>query len=253
VPAELERVGARAMLELQVTGEDLAAETHEEGMAIAYAARDGEGRLRGALVVYRPVRSIALVAERELARAASELGPLLRDYGAITATRSAASVDTLTGLPNRRGVTRALEDAMTRVRAGGGCAALLLDVDHFKSINDLLGHQTGDRTLAHIGRIISDNIRGADVAGRFGGEEFLVLLRDAGRERALQVAERLRAAIQSGGLCYADGKPVTISIGVAYAGPADGPNDVIERADRALYRAKNAGRNCVFEAPLVAV
>jgi diguanylate cyclase (GGDEF)-like protein len=253
VVAELEHLGARVLLELQVTGDDIASDAGQDGIATAYAARDVQGRLRGALVVYRASGAAAQVAEREFARAASELGPLLGEYGAIAATRSAASVDTLTGLPNRRGVTRALEDTMALVRAGGSCSALLLDVDHFKSINDLLGHQTGDRALAQIGRIIADNIRGADVAGRFGGEEFLVLLRDAGRERTLQVAERLRAAIQAGGVVYADGKPVTISVGVAYARAADGPHDVIERADRALYRAKNAGRNCVVESPLLAV
>jgi diguanylate cyclase (GGDEF)-like protein len=194
-----------------------------------------------------------LVAARDFARAALELGPLLGEYGAIAATRSAATVDTLTGLPNRRGVSRALEEAMAHVRDGGKYAVLLLDVDHFKSINDLLGHQTGDRVLAQIGRIIAENIRGVDVAGRFGGEEFLVLLRDAARERAMQVAERLRFAIETGGLAYADGKPVTVSVGVAYARAADATSDVMERADRALYRAKNAGRNRVVESPLVAV
>jgi diguanylate cyclase (GGDEF)-like protein len=139
------------------------------------------------------------------------------------------------------------------VREGGRYAVLLIDVDHFKSINDLLGHQTGDRALAQIGRTIAENIRGVDVAGRFGGEEFLVLLRDAARERALQVAERLRAAVETSGLLYADGKPVTISVGVAYARPLDGTSDIVERADRALYRAKHAGRNRVVESPLVAV
>lgn len=131
-------------------------------------------------------------------------------------------------------------------------ARVLLDVDHFKSINDLLGHQTGDRALAKIGRTIAENIRGVDVAGRFGGEEFLVL-RDASRERTMQVAERLRSAVEASGLTYADGKPVTISIGVAYARPMDGASDVVERADRALYRAKHAGRNRVVESPLVAL
>jgi diguanylate cyclase (GGDEF)-like protein len=139
------------------------------------------------------------------------------------------------------------------VRAGGRYAVLLLDIDHFKSINDLLGHQAGDRVLAQIGKVIAENIRGVDVAGRFGGEEFLVLLRDASRERALHVAERLREAIETGGFAYADGKPVTVSVGVAYARAVDGTADVVERADRALYRAKNAGRNRVVESPLLAV
>lgn len=253
VPAELERLGGRALLEVQVTGDDATLEAPHGGTVRAFAARDAEGGLRGALVVFRPPGSTGLVATRELERAAAELGPLLREFGAIAATRSAATIDTLTGLPNRRGVARAFDDAMEHVRAGGRYAVLLLDVDHFKSVNDLLGHQTGDRALARIGRLIAENIRGIDVAGRFGGEEFLVLLRDASRERALQIAERLRAAIEASGLAYADGKPLTISVGVAYARALDAPHEVVERADQALYRAKNAGRNRVVESPLVAV
>lgn len=253
VEPSLEQLGANVLLELQVTGDDSAAETGEDGTVRAFAARDREGRLRGALVVFRPPGAPSLVATREFERAATELGPLLGEYGAITATRSAATIDTLTGLVNRRGVARAFEEAMDHVRGGGRYAVLLLDVDHFKSINDLLGHQTGDRALALIGKIIAQNVRGVDVAGRFGGEEFLVLLRDASRERALQVAERLRSAIESSGPRHADGKPVTVSVGVAYARAVDGSGDVVERADRALYRAKTAGRNRVVESPLVAV
>jgi diguanylate cyclase (GGDEF)-like protein len=253
VAGDLERLGGRALLEVQVTGEDTSVESDQHGTVHAYAARDAEGGLRGALVVFRPLDAPAIVPARDLERAAVEIGPLLGEYGAIAATRSAASIDTLTGLPNRRGVTRALDEAMAHVRGGGRYAVLLLDVDHFKSINDLMGHQAGDRALARIGRVIGENIRGVDVAGRFGGEEFLVLLRDASRERALQVAERLRGAIEAGGLAYADGKPVTVSVGVAYARAADLSSDVVERADRALYRAKNAGRNQVVESPLIAV
>ncbi|HEX3464760.1 MAG TPA: GGDEF domain-containing protein [Candidatus Elarobacter sp.] len=253
LPGDLERLGGRALLEVQVTGEHAHLESDLHGSVHAYAARDAEGGLRGALVVFRPFEGPALVAARDFERAAVEIGPLLGEYGAIAATRSAASLDTLTGLPNRRGVTRALDEAMAHVRGGGRYAVLLLDVDHFKSINDLLGHPTGDRALSRIGHLIGENIRGVDVAGRFGGEEFLVLLRDASRERALQVAERLRLAIETGGLAYADGKPVTVSVGVAYARAADLTGDVVERADRALYRAKNAGRNQVVESPLIAV
>ena len=252
VAAELERLGGRALLEVQVTGDDATLEGAGEGTVRAFAARDAEHGLRGAIVVFRPAGATAHVAARDFERAASELGPLLGDYGTIADTRSAASIDTLTGLPNRRGVSRSFEDAMAHVRGGGRYAVLLLDVDHFKSINDLLGHQTGDRALALIGRIIGENIRGVDVAGRFGGEEFLVLLRDASRERAMQIAERLRSAIEASGLAYADGKPVTISVGVAYVRASDTSADVVERADRALYRAKNGGRNRVVES-LVAV
>jgi diguanylate cyclase (GGDEF)-like protein len=239
VPSDLERLGGRALLELQVTGDNVAFEDREDGTVRAYAARDAEDRLRGALLLFRAPRTLPLVAGRDFERAASELGPLLGEYGAIAATRTAATIDTLTGLANRRGVQRAFDEAMKYVREGGSYAVLLLDVDHFKSINDLLGHQTGDRVLAQIGRLIAENTRGVDLAGRFGGEEFLVLVRDASSERALQVAERLRAAIETGG--------------VAYARAADHTGDVVERADRALYRAKNAGRNRVVESPLIAV
>jgi len=253
VSPEVERRGQRVLLELHVTGEDVVVERYEGGSLQAYAARDGEDRLRGALLVYRSPVGVALVSPREFERAAAELGPLLGEYGAIAATRTAATIDTLTGLVNRRGVARAFEEAMKYVRSGGRYAVLLLDIDHFKSINDLLGHQAGDRVLAQIGKIIAENIRGVDLAGRFGGEEFLVLLRDASRERALHVAERLREAIETGGCAYADGKPVTVSVGVAYARAVDGTADVVERADRALYRAKDAGRNRVVESPLLAV
>jgi len=251
-PSELERLGARALLQVQVTGQPADVDGDAHGDVLAYPARDAAGGLRGAIVVFRKRDAPELLPARELERAAAEIGPLLGEYGAIAATRSAASVDVLTGLPNRRGVARALEEAMAHVRDGGRYAVLLLDIDHFKSINDLLGHQSGDRALARIGRVIADDIRGVDVAGRFGGEEFLVLLRDATRERALQVAERLRTAIAGGGLTYADGKPVTVSVGVAYARPTDRSGDVLERADRALYRAKDGGRNRVVESSAVA-
>jgi diguanylate cyclase (GGDEF)-like protein len=253
-PPGLERYASRVLFALRSNGspaEGLRAS--EGGSVLAYAAHD-EGNVLGALVVYRARGAGSLVAARECERAAIELAPLLRDYGAISATRTAASIDTLTGLVNRRAVTRAVEEAMIYVRGGGTYAILLLDVDHFKSINDLLGHQAGDRALARIGAILLENVRDGDLAGRFGGEEFIILMRDADRERALAVAERLRSAIETSGIVYADGKPITISIGVTYARPGDVSSEaVIERADRALYRAKDSGRNRVIEAPFVAV
>ena len=106
--------------------------------------------------------------------------------------------------------------------------------------------------LAQIGRLIAENTRGVDLAGRFGGEEFLVLVRDAARERALQVAERLRAAIETGGLAYAGRQAGDRVGGRGLRARRRASGDVVERADRALYRAKNAGRNRVVESPLVA-
>jgi diguanylate cyclase (GGDEF)-like protein len=253
-PPGLERYATRVLFELRTHETPVEGfRASEGGFVLAFAAHD-EGNVLGALVVYRDAGAHGFVSARECERAANELAPLLRDYGAIAATRTAASIDTLTGLVNRRTVTRAVEDAMTYVRSGGTYAMLLLDVDHFKAINDLLGHQAGDRALARIGAILAESVRDGDIAGRFGGEEFIVIMRDADRERALSVAERLRSAIEASGIAYADGKPITISIGVTYARPGDVSSEaVIERADRALYRAKNTGRNRVIEAPFVAV
>ena len=253
-PPGLERYATRVLFELRTHETPVEGyRASEGGFVLAFAAHD-EDKVLGALVVYREASTNGFVSARECERAANELAPLLRDYGAIAAPRTAASIDTLTGLVNRRTVTRAVEEAMAYVRSGGSYAMLLLDVDHFKSINDLLGHQAGDRALARIGGILAESIRDGDLAGRFGGEEFIIIMRDADRERSLAVAERLRAAIEASGILYADGKPITISIGVTYARPGDVSSEaVIERADRALYRAKNTGRNRVIEAPFVAV
>jgi diguanylate cyclase (GGDEF)-like protein len=251
-PAGLSRPAMRALYDLHAHGAPVEAESATEGVAIAYAATDDE-KLLGALVVYRAADTVAIVGSREFERAAHELAPVLSNYGAIAATRIAAQVDTLTGLVNRRTVTDAVDAAMAYVRAGGSYAMLLIDVDHFKSINDLLGHNAGDQALARIGAVIAGNLREGDVAGRFGGEEFIVIMRDAPRERALAVAERLRSAIERSGVAYASGKPITISIGVTYAARGDASSEaVIERADRALYRAKRNGRNQVVESPLSA-
>ncbi len=246
----LSRSAARALYDLRAHGGTVEGVRSSEGLVIAYASHDAERRLRGALVVYRGEGATSVVAAREFERAAAELAPLLFDYGTITATRTAAATDALTGLVNRRTVGRAIDEALAYVRSGGSYAMLLLDVDHFKSINDTMGHNAGDRVLARIGRIIAENVRDGDIAGRFGGEEFLVLMRDATRESVLAIAERLRGAIEASGLTYADGAPITISIGVTYARTGDLSGEtIIERADRALYRAKSAGRNRVVESP----
>ena len=225
-----------------------------DGYALAYSARDGSGALLGALVVYRDLAFTPQVAPREFERAAAEIAPLLREFGSIVTQRSEAAIDTLTGLANRRAVGVAVEEAVRHIRSGGTYAMLLLDVDHFKRINDQLGHAAGDRALARIGEIIARTVREDDLAGRFGGEEFIVLMRDAERETALTVAERLRVAVEASGIAYFDGTPITMSIGVAFSRANDRSGEaIIERADGALYQAKDRGRNRVVEAPLLSV
>jgi len=250
----LQLLSTRALTAIGRSSETLEVARGNDGYALAYAARDEVGALLGALVVYRDLAFAPLVAPREFERAAEEIAPLLREFGSIVTQRTEAAVDTLTGLANRRAVGVAVEEAIRHIRLGGTYALLLLDVDHFKRINDQLGHAAGDRALGRIGEIIARTVREDDLAGRFGGEEFIVLMRDAEREIALTVAERLRVAIEDSGLTHSDGTPITTSIGVAFSRTSDRSGEtIIERADGALYQAKDRGRNRVVEAPLLSV
>lgn len=167
--------------------------------------------------------------------------------------KTAAMVDPLTGIANRRSFLQEGSDLMKRHTSDARPAAvLLIDLDHFKSINDRFGHATGDRVLQVFADAAKSNLRSCDMVGRLGGEEFAALLYDAARERALAVAERIRASFaQAAG--DVDGRPVgaTVSIGVAFNG--DQPLDVSEllrQADQALYHAKERGRNRVEVASL---
>jgi diguanylate cyclase (GGDEF)-like protein len=166
----------------------------------------------------------------------------------LDAARNLAECDPLTGLLNRRGFAHYAEDAwQTWRRHRRPLAVLVVDVDHFKAINDRFGHAVGDSALASLGRIIAATVRTTDKAARFGGEEFVALLRETDRDGALILAERLRAAVAEG--LSADAgleQKVTVSLGVAPARPEDRDlGDVIQRADRALYAAKLAGRDRV--------
>jgi diguanylate cyclase (GGDEF)-like protein len=124
----------------------------------------------------------------------------------------------------------------------------MIDIDHFKKINDTHGHAAGDDAIKQIADIIGQSIRTTDKAARFGGEEFVVLLREIDQETALLLAERIRrsieqATIQHGETCI----PATVSIGVAINTEGDRDvQDIIERADQGLYAAKKTGRNRVF-------
>jgi diguanylate cyclase (GGDEF)-like protein len=157
---------------------------------------------------------------------------------AFTRMQALAARDELTDVYNRRFLmeTMAREQARAR-RLGGSFAVCLIDVDHFKRINDTLGHPAGDEVLKGVAAVAARGLRAADVFGRFGGEEFLVVLPDAGRDAARRVAERIRAAV-------AAETRVTVTIGVAQS-EKDDVAAVLGRADQALYRGKAAGRNRV--------
>jgi diguanylate cyclase (GGDEF)-like protein/putative nucleotidyltransferase with HDIG domain len=160
-----------------------------------------------------------------------------------------AIVDPLTSIPNRRSIESAIAAA---IAAGGPFAVLFIDVDHFKSINDTFGHDTGDEVLKAVAQCLQKAIRGADRCGRFGGEEFVVVLADVPTEIAVSVAERHRRSIEALRLPVLGSRSVTASVGVAVYDPARPDlNDaaIVRRADAALYEAKRLGRNRVVLAP----
>jgi diguanylate cyclase len=155
--------------------------------------------------------------------------------------------DPLTGLPNRTHWEEAVERELLRHKRNGGPACLLmLDVDHFKQVNDRYGHPAGDEVLRGVAAVLRDCVRGQDTVGRYGGEEFGVVLPETRIEGAMVIAERIRSRVERSPLEQRDGIRCTVSIGAAAAAAQPDPNAWIEQADRALYRAKDEGRNrCV--------
>jgi two-component system cell cycle response regulator len=165
-----------------------------------------------------------------------------------------ALTDGLTGLYNRRYLMAHLEGLMARVADGqNGTALLMLDIDYFKRVNDTHGHGAGDAVLREVAGRIGRNVRSFDLVSRYGGEEFVVVMPGTPLPVAAMVAERLRSTIAEKPIAAGDGIAeisVTVSIGIAMAREkGDNGTALLRRADKALYDAKAAGRNCVFSSP----
>ena len=160
-----------------------------------------------------------------------------------------AVTDPLTRLVNRRYLAEFLPRELIRTqRAGNSLAVLMIDLDHFKRVNDTFGHDAGDVVLTHVAKLLMAHIRGSDIASRYGGEEFVLVLPDTTLEGAHRRAEEIRAAVQGLHLRHQSKMldPATVSIGLAlYPDHAAGPDALIRIADEALYEAKAAGRNRV--------
>jgi len=155
-----------------------------------------------------------------------------------------AERDPLTGIGNRRALNARLEDIVLRYQTQMITASILvLDLDHFKDINDNHGHGKGDQILIQVTELVSAKIRGTDHLYRFGGEEFIVVAMGASRDAAFNLAEQLRVFIEESNLL--DERPVTISLGVAELKENEGYENWLLRADDALYEAKRTGRNRV--------
>jgi diguanylate cyclase (GGDEF)-like protein len=157
-----------------------------------------------------------------------------------------AVTDSLTGVPNRRALFAALRREIERYRRHPReIAVIMFDIDHFKAVNDRYGHTVGDLMLTHVADTVAKVVRGADMLARYGGEEFVIVAPETDNQQALQLAERIRAALSESKVDTANGSvSVTASFGVAMLGVADvEPESVLSRADAALYAAKAAGRN----------
>lgn len=168
----------------------------------------------------------------------------VRSLRHAAAMRQLATTDPLTGLANRRSFTEVVTGILARSKRSGAPLALIVaDLDHFKRINDTFGHDTGDRVLREVAQVIKTLCRQGDHSARWGGEEFVILLPDTPASGAAHFAERLRQQIAT--IEIAPGQPVTLSQGLTLHQAADSLDDLLRRADAALYRAKELGRDRV--------
>jgi two-component system cell cycle response regulator len=160
-----------------------------------------------------------------------------------------ATTDALTDCMNRRGLLDHLEAELERVqRYGEALSLMMIDLDHFKKVNDSHGHLAGDEVLRQIGALLRGEVRAVDTVARYGGEEFVILLPETTQPGAVALAERIRERVAQRDFSEdASMLSVTISVGVTTvsAGEVDDPEGVLGRVDAALYRAKRAGRNLV--------
>ena len=179
---------------------------------------------------------------------ARELGGALRMATLVEESRWMATTDALTGLLNRRAFLESTSREVARAkRYNEHLSVVLLDVDHFKHINDKRGHAAGDLVLAAVGRLLNRALRACDIVARWGGEEFVLVLPSTSLDQAEEVAERVRAELANAAIKDGNGDavPVTASFGVAAYSSGETLEQVIDRSDRAMYLAKSGGRNRV--------
>lgn len=202
-----------------------------------------QDRPLGRLTLYRatPLAGTELsLVEDHLALLLAALHNQARLQGALAAAR----LDRLTGLPNRTAYDEALAiEAASARRHGTELSLVIIDIDHFKQVNDRHGHLAGDQVLTRMAQVLRQQLRADDQLFRYGGEEFVALLRHTGSGGAQRWAERARLAVHQ--VQTPDHHPLSASLGVAGCQDGDCTQGLFERADRALYRAKSAGRDQV--------
>jgi two-component system cell cycle response regulator len=241
-----------------------------DGLRIVAQAKSGDARRAPILAIVDPAERPRMVKALELGAAdilprpvdTEELSARVRtqirrkrytDFlrQKLDSSMEMAVTDALTGLHNRRYMTGQLQALVGRAAQGGAqVAVLVLDVDHFKSVNDGFGHDAGDEVLVEFAVRLATNVRAVDLPCRMGGEEFVVVMPGASLEDAGRVAERIRRDVASAPFRVMGGKEqitITISVGVAATvGDGDTPEGLLKRADEGVYEAKSAGRNKVI-------
>lgn len=185
----------------------------------------------------------------KLARISDRYQKMMRDLN--LALNEASNRDVLTGLGNRRLLMERLKEETERAnRTGGKYALAMLDVDHFKQVNDTFGHETGDRVLIEIANTVQDGLREYDVCGRWGGEEFLIMMPETTSSDAVKIMDRVRSKIAAIRVrAEANEVAVTASTGIAQYHTGESFSQAIHRADAALLEAKRGGRDRSVSAP----
>jgi diguanylate cyclase (GGDEF)-like protein len=208
-------------------------------------------RTLGALMLTGRRGAFDATASRVMGVLANQAAAALSTIQMKDRMTAVAMRDGLTGLYNRRAFDERLRHALGYAdRQRGALGLVLLDIDHFKRLNDTFGHPAGDAVLRHTARVVEDHLRRADEAARFGGEEFALILPGTDEAGTVRLAERVRGAVEKAQLVFEGARlAVTVSLGVA-VWPSDGKDEeaLVAAADRALYAAKEAGRNRVAAA-----
>lgn len=191
--------------------------------------RDADGSPVGAVEVFYETKNLA------------------PDAQLIESLKQEALIDILTGLPNRRYLQMSLTGSLAEFeRHGIGFGLVFIDVDHFKRVNDTYGHDAGDSVLKMVSSTMASCMRAYDMIGRWGGEEFLAIIRFTDKKQFLQAAEKLRTMVENSFLMHENNTlGVTITLGATHVRPGDTIETLIDRADRLMYQGKQAGRNRV--------
>jgi diguanylate cyclase (GGDEF)-like protein/PAS domain S-box-containing protein len=208
---------------------------HKSGHRVPVAVtvtpiRDSEGKIIGAVETFRDI-STGIVDKM-----------ILEDL------KKAASVDPLTELPNRRFIETRLRAGLEELKRHGLSFGIIFgDIDQFKEVNDAYGHVVGDNVLKMVSLTLSENVRAYDMAGRWGGEEFLIVISHVGGRTLINMADKLRRLVKKSFVKHDDSLiSVTITMGATMACPEDSIESLVKRADELMYAGKTAGRNCLI-------